>query len=375
MAITRIGKPAIADVRGVNFRNIIINGGMDIAQRATSTASITGSGVFVIDRWKFDEGADATVTMSQETLTSGDAYNNGFRKSLKVLVTTADTSLASNQSEQLMQHVEAQNLQYLNFGTSGAKNLTLSFWYKSNVTGIHTVCIDKPDTTRTTCPLEFTVSSANTWEKHTLHANANAAVQGSSGAIANDNGTGFRVMWGLAYGSDYTSGTSGTWVQNGTGGFSTSNQQNIVAAVDNYVELTGVQLEVGQAASDFEFLPHDVNLHRCYRYCYRINGNSTDEQGIGGSFYMGSTSQVNGSFRFDPPMRAVPTLTEGVLENQATGDAVSLNSVFDDNQVGICNTLGAGFTADSGTPFTANQGGNVRIKNNASGFIQFDAEL
>ena len=221
MAITRIGKPAIADVRGVNFRNIIINGGMDIAQRATSTASITGSGVFVIDRWKFDEGADATVTMSQETLTSGDAYNNGFKKSLKVLVTTADTSLASNQSEQLMQHVEAQNLQYLNFGTSGAKNLTLSFWYKSNVTGIHTVCIDKPDTTRTTCPLEFTVSSANTWEKHTLHANANAAVQGSSGAIANDNGTGFRVMWGLAYGSDYTSGTSGTWVQNGTGGFST----------------------------------------------------------------------------------------------------------------------------------------------------------
>ena len=271
MAITRIGKPAIADVRGVNFRNIIINGDMSIAQRGTSTASITGSGVFVIDRWKFDEGADATVTMSQETLTSGDAYNNGFKKSLKVLVTTADTSLASNQSEQLMQHVEAQNLQYLNFGTSGAKNLTLSFWYKSNVTGIHTVCIDKSDTTRTTCPLEFTVSSANTWEKHTLHANANAAVQGSSGAIANDNGTGFRVMWGLAYGSDYTSGTSGTWVQNGTGGFSTSNQQNIVAAVDNYVELTGVQLEVGQAASDFEFLPVDINLERCQRYYQKLS--------------------------------------------------------------------------------------------------------
>ncbi len=90
---------------------------------------------------------------------------------------------------------------------------------------------------------------------------------------------------------------------------------------------------------------------------------------------MGSTSQVNASFRFDPPMRAVPTLTEGVLENQATGTAVSLGSLFDDNQVGICNTLGAGFTADSGTPFTANQGGNIRIKNDASGFIQFDAEL
>ena len=270
MAITRIGKPAIADVRGVNFRNTIINGGMDIAQRGTSTASITGSGVFVIDRWKLDEGADTTLTMSQETLTSGDAYNNGFKKSLKVLVTTADTSVGSSQSVQLMQHVEAQNLQYLNFGTANAKNLTLSFWYKSNVTGVHTVCIDKNDSTRATCPLEFTVSSANTWEKHILNANANAVIRGSTAAIANDNGTGFRVMWGLLYGSDYQSGTNGTWVQNGSASFSTSNQQNILAAVDNYVEMTGVQLEAGQVASDFEFLPHDVNLHRCYRYCYRI---------------------------------------------------------------------------------------------------------
>ena len=74
-------------------------------------------------------------------------------------------------------------------------------------------------------------------------------------------------------------------------------------------------------------------------------------------------------------MRAVPTVTEAILENQATGTAISLNNLFDDNQVGICNTLGAAFTADSGTPFTANQGGNIRIKTDASGFIQFDAEL
>ena len=316
MAITRIGNPAIADVRGVNFRNIIINGGMDIAQRTTSTASITGSGVFVIDRWKFDEGADATVTMSQETLTSGDAYNNGFRKSLKVLVTTADTSLASNQSEQLMQHVEAQNLQYLNFGTSGAKNLTLSFWYKSNVTGVHTVCIDKPDTTRTTCPLEFTVSSSGTWEKHVLNANANSAVQGSSGAIANDNGTGFRVMWGLAYGSSYTSGTSGTWEQNGTGSFSTSNQQNIVGSADNYVEVTGVQLEIGQFDSntipDFPFESFESNFRKCQRYfessCAPLQNPS---DGISSVYIIDQAGShpIYQPMSFNTSKRAVPTMT------------------------------------------------------------------
>ena len=368
MAITRIGKPAIADVRGVNFRNIIINGGMDIAQRGTSTASITGSGVFVIDRWKFDEGADATVTMSQETLTSGDAYNNGFKKSLKVLVTTADTSLASNQSEQLMQHVEAQNLQYLNFGTSGAKNLTLSFWYKSNVTGIHTVCIDKSDTTRTTCPLEFTVSSANTWEKHTLHANANAAVQGSSGAIANDNGTGFRVMWGLAYGSDYTSGTSGTWVQNGSGGFSTSNQQNIVAAVDNYVELTGVQLEAGQAASDFEFLPFDVNLRRCQRYHFdttsAVNGEAGS--GLGGAmvFRAFNANEAAGYNVFPVPMRTNPTITvtdnsgtDGKMHRFASGDVGSNITFGNVSNTGItaCNETSTFATSEPNT-----YGGRIR---------------
>ena len=110
----------------VNFKNIIINGDMSIAQRGTSTSGITGTGVFVVDRWRFDEGADATVTMSQEN-TSGLPYDSGFKKSLKVLVTTADATLASNQSVQLMQTIEAQNLQYLNFGSSTAKDLVLSF--------------------------------------------------------------------------------------------------------------------------------------------------------------------------------------------------------------------------------------------------------
>ena len=94
-------------------RNFIINGGMRVAQRGTSTASITGAGVFVIDRWELDEVADSTLTMSQETLTTGAAFDAGLNHSLKVLVTTADTSIGSSQAVQLMQIIEAQNLQTL----------------------------------------------------------------------------------------------------------------------------------------------------------------------------------------------------------------------------------------------------------------------
>jgi hypothetical protein len=313
-------------------RNFIINGGMRICQRpGTSTASITGSGVFVVDRWKLDEGADSTLTMSQETLTSGAAFDAGLNHSLKVLVTTADTSIGSSQSVQLTQPVEAQNLQTLKFGSSGARNLTLSFYYKSNVTGVHTVCIDKIDSTRATCPLEFTVSSANTWERYVLKAVANSAVQGSSGAIANDNGTGFRVMWGLAYGSDYLSGTSGTWEQNGTASFSTSNQQNIVGAADNYVELTGVQLEIGDVATPFEHEDVNTTLKKCQRYYH-------DGFGAGDSTNYAEKGPVTTQVwwrLFHGTMRVEPTATVFAGSNQtdsgkalpAGGTAEAMTSV------------------------------------------------
>jgi len=348
-------------------RNFIINGGMKVAQRGTSTASITGAGVFVIDRWEMDEAADSTLTMSQETLTTGDAFDAGLKHSLKVLVTTADTSIGSSQSVQLMQSIEAQNLQTLKFGSSGAKNLTLSFYYKSNVTGVHTVCIDKIDTTRTTCPLEFTVSSANTWERYTLNAVANSAVQGSSGAIVNDNGAGFRVIWGLAYGSDYQSGTSGTWAQNGTANFSTSNQQNIVGAADNYIELTGVQLEIGDVATSFEHEAFGTTLTKCQRYYLKYIDNAAYSDICNVAAY--STSAARGVLDMPSRMRTAPTLTSsGAFQILGIGavSSVSISTTGEESPVSI--TLG-------GSGYTSATGGVFRTNNDADAYIELDAEL
>ena len=303
---------AAAGLQRPNAKPLIINGAMMVAQRGTSTASITGSDVFVVDRWRMDEGADSTITMSQESLSSGNAFDNGFLKSLKVLFTTADSSVGSSQSVQLIQHVEAQDCQLFKYGTSNAVDLTLAFWYKSNVTGTHIVTLDKPDSTRTTCPVEFTVSSSGTWEHKVLNFNANDTIKGSSGAIANDTGTGLRIIWNLLYGSDYASGTNGSWTQGGTGHFTTSNQQNIAASNNNYVEVTGVQLEVGQFTSStlppFQHEDFGDNLSRCFRYFYKMSGDDFTS-----SKSRESDRHRNATITYPTQMRAQPTIA--VLTN------------------------------------------------------------
>ena len=364
-------------IRKPNAKPLIINGDMMVAQRGTSTASITGSDVFVVDRWRLDEGADSTITMSQESLSSGNAFDNGFLKSLKVLFTTADSSVGSSQSVQLIQHVEAQDCQLFKYGTSNAVDLTLAFWYKSNVTGTHIVTLDKPDSTRTTCPVEFTVSSSGTWEHKVLNFNANDTIKGSSGAIVNDNGTGLRIIWNLLYGSDYASGTNGSWTQGGTGHFTTSNQQNIGGSNNNYVEVTGVQLEVGQFTSStlppFQHESFGDNLARCQRY-FLFTGDGDAYQSHGTGVEVSSTVAYC-NIPLATPMRATPSVSKE--------DALV---IFDGNGESAITSLGNVYYSKSGTvvqlAVTASGGGlsdNAGLivystNDSSSGFL-IDAEL
>ena len=149
MAIDKITTPAIADDAVTNakvsynnnqFRNIIINGDMSIAQRGTSFTGIgDGDSQYTLDRFKWSEegttgDAEFTITQSTDVLSG-----QGFATSLKIDCTTADTSVASNNIVYIEQRVEGQNLQYLKYGTSSAESTTLSFWVKSNKTGTFTV--------------------------------------------------------------------------------------------------------------------------------------------------------------------------------------------------------------------------------------------
>jgi hypothetical protein len=293
MAITKI--PA-AGFTGNNFRNIIINGDMSIAQRATSVASITTSNYYTVDRYQLDLTTLGTWTQSQSTdVPSGQ----GFGYSLKMDCTTADASPASSDKLMFRQSIEGQNLQYLKKGTANAVSLTLSFWVKSTKTGTFICELQDVDNTRAVSGT-YTVITTNTWEKKTITFPADA-----TGAFSNDNGESLRLNFWLGGGSDFTSGTLATTWSSTTNANRAVGQVNCADSTSNDWLITGVQLEAGTTASDFEFLPVDVNLQRCQRYfeVFKKEGSETViclAQGI-------SSAQVFGRLFFKTEKRAVPS--------------------------------------------------------------------
>ena len=249
-------------------RNLIINGDMRIAQRSTSAVASGNPGIHTIDRFHVWNGTDGAWTSEQST----DAPA-GFSNSFKAQCTTADTSLAAGQYAQFEQRIEAQNLQHLLYGTANAKTLTLSFHCKSNKTGTYGIAVYKEDSAGSLStmlfPVDFSISSADTWEKKTITISTDSTIKGAAGGITDDNGSGLRIFWNLASGSTFRTGTNSTWSTN-TNHFATSNQTtNWMDSTSNNFYITGVQLEVGDAATDFEHISRAENLLLCQRYYYR----------------------------------------------------------------------------------------------------------
>jgi len=273
----------------VPFKNLIINGDMSIAQRGTSSSGITGNGYHTIDR--VDTVCSlGTWTQSQSTdVPSGQ----GFASSLKMDCTTANASPSTANTVRVRQVIEGQNLQMIKKGSSNAESLTLSFWVKSNKTGTYIFEIFDTDNTRTISK-SYTISSADTWEKKTIVYEGD-----TSGTIGNDNGGSFECTFWLGSGSQFTSGTLQTSWGSQTNANRAVGQVNLADSTSNEWYITGLQMEVGTSASDFEFLPFDVNLQRCERY-YQILAGMTGQ-------HNGTQSHLGISFRTQ--MRAQGTLS------------------------------------------------------------------
>ena len=300
MAITRIGNPALANVREPNFRNILINGDMSIAQRGTSFAAANDDD-YTLDRFKYDiSGTDVyQFTISQDT---DVPTGQGFAKSMKFDCTTADTSLDADNYAIIHTRIEGQNLQYLKKGTSNAESTTISFWVKSNKTGTYIVELQDTDNNRVICK-SYTVSSSSTWEKKTITFPGD-----TTGAFDNDNGESLRVNFWLLSGTAFTSGTLATSWESRTNANRAVGQVNLADSTSNEWYVTGIQLEAGTSASDFEFLPYDVNEERCFRYFYKkvADGSAVDNL-ILSSDYNNSTSNFWLTFFHPKKLRAEPT--------------------------------------------------------------------
>ena len=325
---------------GLSHRNLIINGAMLISQRGSSQASITSSGYYNIDRFRTALNT-GTVTTSQSTdVPTGE----GFSKSFKVDVTTANTSLSGTNFLHVQQSIEGQNLQMLSYGTSGAKTITLSFFVKSNKTGIYCISLEKTDNTRYDYTAEYTISSANTWEKKTITIVPDSNIQASGGAIDNDNGKGFNLKFVLAAGGDRDNGANNTW-NSSTPAHSTSNQVNFLDSTSNEWYVTGVQLEVGDTATSFEHRSFSEELLRCQRYyCKSYNysvapGTATFEGAIHGRNYDGSGRSAHPIFVYFPSrMRANPSMTfyagDGQSGKYSTGSTVGGSDLTTENNFG-----------------------------------------
>ena len=345
---------------------IIINGNMAVAQRGTSFADI-GDGVYSLDRYEASKNNDGAVTITQEALTSGNAYTDGFRTALKVDVTTADGTLAGTQRFLVQQIVEAQNLQSLKFGTANAEKLTLSFWVKATKTGTHIVRMYQYDDDRS-ASIAYTISTTNTWEKKVMNFPAD-----TTGVIDNNNGHGIQIAWAVGAGADFQSGTLATAWAGNTSANDFVGQVNGLDNTSNNFHLTGIQLEVGEFSSTtlppFQHESFADNLQRCQRY-FEKRGTVDGNLLANGQAVINTRGMM---FLLCSQKRAVPSVAfpSAILLTAANGSAGAVTS----SGVTAFSNTGGRFDCNIGsTNLTVGDATGVQPSSDTTG-LRFDAEL
>ena len=302
MANTKIPAELVSD-EVFGRRNLIINGDMRVAQRATSATvgpNGTGEGYQTLDRWRHGLNNTAVTTVSQSTTVP---TGEGFANSMKIDVTTADTSVASNDFWLMTTKLEGQDLQRIKKGTSNAEKLTLSFWVRSTKTGVYVVELVDNDNSSRAVSLSYTIASADTWQKVELVFPAD-----TTGAFDNDNNASLEISWWLIAGSNYSSGTLATTWGSQTDANRAVGQVNLFDSTSNEYYITGVQLEVGDNATPFEHLSFGEELALCSRYFFKAEPSGTvvawaHPLTTGDAIYRRST------FAFPVEMRDDPTIT------------------------------------------------------------------
>ena len=363
MSQTKVEAPFVEGGGGTSFRNLMVNGDMAIAQRASSVSSHSADSYVNIDRWKTRVFNQGVFTVSQSTTVPA---GEGFASSQKWDCTTADGSPAASDFLIFEQKMEGQNLQHLEYGTSSAKKLTVSFHVRSNKTGAYTIGLYSADGSRH-IESSYTISSADTWEKKIV-----TFAGDTGGTINDDNGEGMKLWFWLGAGSNFSSGTHATsWAAYSQANVLVDNQVNMADSTDNEWYITGVQLEVGDDASDFEKLPFDVQLQRCQRYYYQIPNVPTSDYKQLGVGSLASASLASFDNEHIVPMRAAPTITE--VGSLYTSDHVANRSFAVSTSYSTTERL----TFNVTTASASNSPGTCIFTNNsnAGNYLTVSAEL
>jgi len=344
---------------GVN-RNVIINGAMNVAQRGTSSTGLgASSGYFVCDRWYLYSNDNAgRLTMSQD---SSVPTGKGFANSLKLDCTTADTSIGTNESLQLTQKIESQNLQSFGKGTSEAKPFAVSFYVKGNASATY-VC-ELMDTDNSNRHIGKTFNVTTDWTRVELTFPAD-----TTGTFDDDNDQGLNLNIHLHAGSFNTGGTlQQTWGTLSQSDRIGSGTTSFFDSTDRTFFLTGVQLEVGQNPTEFEHEPFERTLTKCHRYFYIKGGTAYTPYGAGRAM---NTTRGRPIVQHLATMRSAPSVSATNIGNiTVEGNAVS--SISND----VATTINTMLNVDVSSGLTTGQIVRVYDDGNNNSRLSFDSEL
>jgi len=351
------------------MKNRIINGGMVIDQRNGGSIAYSNTSIgnaYGVDRFQVNMSSDATVACQQTT----DAPA-GFKNSLKLSVTAADTSIGSNQYVQMFQVIEGNNIADLNWGTANAATVTVSFWVKSNIAGKYPVRLVNANGSRS-FTFYTTINQSNTWEYKTK------VVPGpTNGTFDSTNGVGIALGFSFGAGTFFAGATEDVW--NTTASYQNSHMTPLVywiGSVGNEFFITGVQVERGSTASSFEYRSYTTEMQLCQRYYQKITAqNSYSHFGVGVGY---SGTAIRFPFHLKTTMRVAPSsldiygATQFLIEREAgaaqTSTAVALTANGNDNIAQIVVTPASSMS-------TGGAGFNLYSNATTDCYLGFGAEL
>jgi hypothetical protein len=305
-------------------KNKIINGAMEIDQRNSGiSTSISGVNSYLVDRWRAVINTSSSASFQRVV----DAPP-GFRYSLKYTTTSAKTPVSTDNAN-IQQIIEGQNITDFAFGTSSAKSITLSFWVKSSVSGTFSGALRSYDgTTLRSYTFTYIINSPNTWQYITVTALGDSIL-----IPASDITQGFAVIFNIGAGSNFQTSVLNTWQ---TGNFfGTPSSVSLISILNATFQITGVQLEIGTTASQFQRRSYGLELMLCQRYYQTLPT-------ITYSTFINIAAAIN-TYLFPVTMRTTPTINGSLTANPGSPS--------------IDNISNSGFNLNSST----NQFTNVNV--------------
>ena len=294
--------------------NMVNNGGMTISQRYGTSENTPSNNGHTLDQMRYDLSQSGKFKVQQVTDSPA-----GFSHSMKVTSLSSYTS-GANDYFLLQTFIEGTDSARLGWGTSDAQTVTLSFYVRSSITGVHACGIRNQNYTRANTQT-YTINNANTWERKVVTFTGD-----TSGTWLTSTNSGLKINFDLGSGSNFQAASTGTWL--GTNDFITSNSVKVLETNGATWYITGIQLQVGDMPTPFQHRCFTEELIRCKRY-YQTNSFTTLMGSAAGQV---STPMI----MFPVEMREAPSSVtveyggngNGSFRNQNTGSTLTGHTII-----------------------------------------------